>query len=144
MEFWMSSDRPAPERKRKQVTSALEEHEEYLKLRTVILSGRMRPNQQAIITMGPDDAKKMNYKWPWRTAVDSLRRFVKSMNLETEYAIRKFETATPGVWAITVTYDPPMGRTGTVQSTRGAYNAAQEAPQASQVRRAPGRPRKSA
>lgn len=99
----MSDTKPAPKRKRKQITSTLEEHEEYQKIKAVILEGRIRPMQSAIITMGPDDAKKLGYKWPWRTAVDSLRRLVKSVGREAEISVRKYETTTPGVWAIVAT-----------------------------------------
>ena len=108
MEFWLSDSKPAPERKRKQITNELDQHEEYLKIKNVILSGRMKPMQSAVITMGPDDAKTLNYKWPWRTVTENLRRLVKSMGLEADYSIRKYETATPGVWAIVATYEPPM------------------------------------
>ena len=109
MEFYLSDDtRPIPERKRKLITSALEGHTEYNQIKSVILSGRMKPMQTAVITMGPADAKKLGFKWPWRTAVDSLRRLVRSMNLQNDFTIRKYETAAPGVWAIVATYEPPM------------------------------------
>jgi hypothetical protein len=112
MEFWISdadgNGKPKPERKRKNVVNALESHEEYLKMKNVILSGRMKPMQSAVITMGPADSKQLGYKWPWRTAVDSLRRLVKSMGLQSDYTIRKYETSTSGVWAILATYEPPM------------------------------------
>lgn len=107
MEFWMSDSKPAPQRKRKNVVSALESYEEYLKLKHVVLSGRMKQMQSAIITLGPDDCKRLGYKWPWRTAADSLRRLVKSMGLERDYVIHKYESDTPGVWCVMVTYDPP-------------------------------------
>ncbi len=131
MEFWLSDTKPVPERKRKQITSELEAHDEYLKIKNVILSGRMRPMQSAIITMGPEDAKKLGYKWPWRTAVDSLRRLVKSMGLEADYAVKKYETSTPGVWAIVATYEPPI--------TKAQPHQVAAAPA-----RRPGRPRKTA
>ena len=111
MEFYLSDDtRPIPERKRKLITSALEGHTEYNQIKSVILSGRMKPMQTAVITMGPADAKKLGFKWPWRTAVDSLRRLVRSMNLQNDFTIRKYETAAPGVWAIVATYAPPMAK----------------------------------
>lgn len=133
MKFWMSSQAPPPVRKRKQITNALEEHTEYAQLKGVITHGRMRRNEEAYITMGPSDADQLGYKWPWRAAVDSLRRYVKSMGLETDYVVSKYETDTPGVWAIRVRYEPPM--------VKGAVPHA-EAPAA--ARRAPGRPRKMA
>jgi hypothetical protein len=130
MEFWLSDTKPVPERKRKKVTSELEAHEEYLKIKNVILSGRMRPMQSAILTLGPEDAKRLGYLYPQRTAVDSLRRLIKSMNLEADYSVRKFETATAGNWAVVVTYEPPITK-------------AQSHEVAPAVRR-PGRPRRSA
>jgi hypothetical protein len=121
MKFWMSTEGPAPVRKRKQITNALEEHAEYSQLKAVITHGRMRQNQEAYITMGTTDAQKLGYKWPWRAAVDSLRRYVKSMGLETDYTISKYETDTPGVWAIRVRYEPPMVKTAVphAEATRG-------------------------
>lgn len=101
MEFYLTTaERPAPQRKRKQVVNALEEHQEYLQLRAAVLSGRMKPYQSAIIKMGPTDAKALDYKFPWRAAVDSMRRLLKSMNLEADYEVRKYETADPGIWAV--------------------------------------------
>lgn len=108
MEFGLSTDKPAPARKRKEVTSALESHEEYMKLKNVVLSGRMRPMQSAWISMGPEDAKQIGYKWPHRTATDGIRRMIKSMGLESGYEVRKYESGAPGVWVVMVTYTPPM------------------------------------
>jgi len=58
---------------------------------------------------------------PWRAAVDSLRRYVKSMGLETDYTVSKYETDTPGVWAIRVRYEPPIvkGAVPHAEVTRG-------------------------
>ena len=109
MEFWLTSEKqPVPRRKRKDVSSALDQHEEYLALRGAILGGRMRPQQAAILKVGPDDIKKIGFKWPWRAIVDNLRRLIKSMNLESDFEVKKYETDTPGVWAVVVTYTPPM------------------------------------
>lgn len=133
MKFWMNTQAPAPTRKRKQITNALEEHAEYSQLKAVITHGRMKPFQEAYITMGPDDASKVGYKWPWRSAVDSLRRYVKSMGLQTDYTVTKYETDTPGVWAVRVRYEPPM--------VKGAVPHAETT---AVQKRSPGRPRKTA
>lgn len=133
MKFWRSSEAPAPPRKRKQITNALEEHAEYSQIKAVITHGRMRQNEEAYITMGPSDAEKLGYKWPWRAAVDSLRRYVKSMGLEADYVVSKYETDTPGVWAIRVRYEPPI-----------VQGAMPHAEQVSSRKRAVGRPRKTA
>lgn len=134
MKFWKSSDpSPAPQRKRKNITSELDKHEEYQKLRAVILSGRMRQGEQAGILMGPDDAEQLGYKWPWRTATDSLRRLIKSIGLESDYTVVKYETDVKSVWFIRVTYNPPMVKT-----------AQPHVEQEHTQRRTPGRPRKTA
>lgn len=108
MKFWLSSEAPPPQRKRKDVVNALEQHQEYLQLKSVVAHGRMRPMQTAVITLGPNDAKSLDMKYPWRAITDNMRRYIKSMNLESEYSVRKFETAEKGVWAVTVTYEPPI------------------------------------
>ena len=109
MKFFIADEKnPAPKRKRKLVVNALEQHEEYLQMKKIILSGLMRPMQSAVITMGPEDIKALHFKWPWRTAVDQLRRLVRSLGISTEYSIKKYQTTTPGVWAVQVTYEPPL------------------------------------
>lgn len=132
MEFFLTTaERQAPPRKRKQVANALESIEEYMQLRAAVLSGRMRPMQSAVVTMGPEEIKKLNYKFPWRAAVDSMRRLIKASGLEADYVVRKYETSTPGVWAVQVTYDPPR-----VKSEQPHQVAAAESRK--------GRPRKTA
>jgi hypothetical protein len=127
MEFYLSDDtRPIPERKRKQITSALEGLPEYTQIKNLILNGRLRHGETAVITLGPADAKKLGFKWPWRTAVDGLRRVVRSTGREADFIIRKYETSTAGVWAIVATYEPPITKA---------------VPHAEPIRR-PGRPRK--
>lgn len=112
MEFFLTSDNlPAPPRKRKQVSNALENLEEYMQLRAAVLGGRMRPMQSAIITVGQDEAKRLDYKFPWRAIVDNMRRLIRASGLEADYVVRKYETATPGIWAVQVTYDPPRVKT---------------------------------
>jgi hypothetical protein len=113
MEFYLTSaDRPAPPRKRKQVSNALEELEEYLQLKAAILHGRMRPMQAAVLTMGPEEVKKLEYKFPWRAAVDSLRRMLRTNGLEADYVVRKYQhPSQEGTWVVTVTYDPPRVKT---------------------------------
>lgn len=135
MKFWKSSDpTPAPQRKRKNIVSELDRHEEYQKLKQLVLSGRMRQGESAGILLGPEDAKQLGYKWPERTATDSLRKLIKSMGLEADYTVFKYETDTaPGVYFVRVTYNPPM-----VKSAQPHVEAPAE------PKRAPGRPRRTA
>lgn len=130
MKFGMG---PAPARKRKQVTNELDRHDEYLQLKAVLMHGRLKPHETAYILMGPDDAKALGYKWPWRSATDSLRRLIRSMGLERDYRVVKYETDTPGTWCIRLSYEPPMSKT--------QVSGAVQTPAAAKTR---GRPRKTA
>lgn len=131
MKFWKSSDpTPAPARKRKNIVSELDKHEEYQKLRQYVLAGKMRQGEQAGIFLGPDDVKSLGYKWPERTVTDSLRKLIKSMGLEADYTVVKYMTDTDGIWFVKVTYNPPFVKT-----------AHPHAEQPAQPKRAPGRPR---
>lgn len=55
---------------------------------------------------GPQDIRDLGLKWPWRTAADRLRRLVRDVGKEAEYQVVKYETDTPGVWFVRVTYRP--------------------------------------
>ena len=105
MKFFYGSP---PKRKSKPKDNPMERDENYLKLRGVIAGGKMRPKEQAHLILDGDDGKRLGLKYPARTATDQLRRFIKSMRLESEYRVHKYETNTPGSWAVVVTYDPPM------------------------------------
>jgi len=131
MKFGMG---PAPSRKRKNVTNELDKHTEYQQLKAVLLNGRLRPHEMAYITMGPDDAKILGYKWPWRAATDQLRRLIKQMRLEKDYRVVKYETYSAGTWCVRLSYEPPPVKTAT--------SGAQEVPAAARSQR--GRPRKIA
>lgn len=98
----------APRRKSKPQSSPFERHEEYMKLKALISNGKMKPQEVAGIYLDASDAKNLDLKFPARTAAEGLRRFVKTMGLAADYRIVKYETDTPGVWVVTVSYEPPM------------------------------------
>lgn len=109
MKFWKSSDpTPAPQRKRKNVVSEIEKHEEYQKLKQLVLSGRMRQGESAGILLGPEDGKALNHKFPERSATEAMRKLVKSMGMEADYSVVKYMTDNQGIWFVRVTYNPPM------------------------------------
>jgi hypothetical protein len=97
----------APKRKSKPKPNPFEQHGEYLKLKALIANGKMKPQEVAGIYLDGSDAKALDLKYPARTAADSLRCFVRQMGLAADYHIVKYETDTPGVWAVSVTYEPP-------------------------------------
>ncbi len=105
-----------PRRKGKPKANPLERHEDYLKLKAMIANGRMKPQESAGILLDAADRQKLDLKYPARAAADSLRRFVRGLGLASDYHVVKYETDTPGVWAVTVTYAPPM----TVSKRKGA------------------------
>jgi len=97
-----------PERKKKEILSKLEQVEDYLALRQAVLGGRMKPMQEACILFGPEDAKRLNYKYPARVASDGLKRMLRSAGLNVDYSVVKYETDTPGIWCVKVRYEPPI------------------------------------
>lgn len=106
-----------PPRKRKDVSNALETFNEYLQMKAWISSGRAKPMETGSLLMGPEEQKKLDYKFPWRAASDSLKRFIKGLGLEADYHVKKYMTDTPGIWAVSVTYEPPPADAVPTQTT---------------------------
>ena len=94
-------DRP-PKRKPKPKPSFLEDCEEFRKLKAVILNGNLAPATEAGLYFDQKDVDVLQVKFPWRMAVDRLRKLVKSMGLESQYQVRKYETDIPGQWFVGV------------------------------------------
>jgi len=97
---------PPPRRKGKPKPNVLDKHEAYVTIKNLIMQGKMTPYQQIGLFFGPDDCVSLGLKWPWRTAADRLRRLIRTLRLESEYRIAKYETDTPGVWFVRVTRQP--------------------------------------
>jgi hypothetical protein len=99
---------PAPRRKSKPKPNVFDRIDAFLQLKAFISSGKAKPQEQAGITLDQYDGRKLGLKFPARAAADSLRRFVRSLGLEADYHVLKYETNEPGVWWIGVTYEPPF------------------------------------
>jgi hypothetical protein len=97
-----------PKRKGKPKPNPIDNMDAFLQLKSIILNDKMNPHQELALFFGPQEVKELNQKFPWRVAVDRLRRLIKSVGLESEYRIRKYETDTRGVWAVLVQRTPPM------------------------------------
>jgi hypothetical protein len=97
-----------PKRKGKPKPNPIDNMDAFLQLKSIILNDKMNPQQELALFFGPQEVKELNQKFPWRVAVDRLRRLIKSVGLESEYRIRKYETDTRGVWAVLVQRTPPM------------------------------------
>lgn len=102
----------APKRKSKPKPNPLERMDDYVKLRALIANGKMKPQEIAGLIIDASDGMKLHLKYPARTATDQLRRFIKELGLEADYHVLKYETDTPGTWAVTVLYEPPAGKRG--------------------------------
>jgi hypothetical protein len=102
-----------PKRKGKPKPNLIDNMDAFLQLKSIILNDKMNPHQELALFFGPQEVKELNQKFPWRVAVDRLRRLIKSVGLESEYRIRKYETDTRGVWAVLVQRikqkSPPSG-----------------------------------
>jgi hypothetical protein len=102
-------DDQIPKRKSKPKDNPWDRHADFVALKAAVSNGRMKPLERlgmAVEEYG--DGKKMGQKFPARSATDSLRRFIRSLNLQADYHVEKYETNTPGVWMVTVTYEPPI------------------------------------
>jgi hypothetical protein len=97
-----------PKRKGKPKPNPIDNMDAFLQLKAMILNDKMNPHQELALFFGPQEVKELNQKFPWRVAVDRLRRLIKGVGLESEYRIRKYETDTRGVWAVLVQRTPPM------------------------------------
>jgi hypothetical protein len=109
MPIFSSKEQPVPRRKSKPKPNPWDRDADFTALKSAISSGRMKPLEQVWIYV--DNAamqKKMGLKFPARTATDSMRRFIRSLGLESDYYVRKDETNTPGQTMVVVTYAPPM------------------------------------
>jgi hypothetical protein len=96
-----------PQWKGKPKTSPLDTDVEFLKLRTTILGGKLKPFEfTGIEVYEEQDSKRLKTKNPARLVRDHLRRILREANLEPDYSITCRETSTPGVWAVVVTHEP--------------------------------------
>lgn len=112
----------APQWKGKPKASPLDADADYLKLRTKILSGTMKPSEQAGVYIDQaEDGKRLGAKNPARLVRDHLRRLLKETNLEPDFVITCRQTAEPGVWGVWVTYEPREGTVG----KQGSHTASQ-------------------
>jgi len=97
-----------PKRKRKPKPNPWDRQQDFQALKAAITGGRMTPKETRtmlidVAEMGP----KLCLKDPARAAADAMRRFIREMGLSTDYWSEKFETRTPGQYALVVCYDPP-------------------------------------
>jgi hypothetical protein len=103
-----------PEWKGKPKASPLDTDMEFQKLRNMIISGQMKPFQQAGIKVHDDvDGKRLKTKNPARLVRDHLNRILKKANLSPDYVVTCRQTSTPGESGIWVTHEPrEMATTG--------------------------------
>jgi hypothetical protein len=96
-----------PKRKPKPKPNQLDYAQPFLELKSLILNNKIGPFEEKSMMFDPADAKQLEMKAPWRVAADKIKKLVRSINMESEYYIRKYETS-PGSWALIVRRVPPM------------------------------------
>lgn len=88
-------------------TTTLDGDADFQKLRAKILSNTMKPFEEAgLFVEEKADGERLRTKNPARLVRDHLRRLLKEVNLEPDFAITCRQTADPGVWGVWVTYEP--------------------------------------
>jgi hypothetical protein len=108
MPIFSSKEQPVPRRKSKPKPNPWDRDADFTALKAAIANGKMKPQEQVWMYIDAyGTAKKYGLKFPARTAADSMRRFIKSLGLESDYYAEKYETNQPGQWILAVTYDPP-------------------------------------
>src|ERR1700757_4885899 len=108
MAIYSSKEQPVPKRKSKPKPNPWDRDADFTAIKAAIANGKLKPNEQVWMYIDEYGAsKKMSLKFPARTAADSMRRFIKSLGLESDYYAEKYETNTPGQWILAVTYAPP-------------------------------------
>ena len=98
-----------PQWKGKPKTSPLDADADFLKLRAKILSGTMKPFEEAGLYVDPSDGERLRTRHPARLVRDHLRRLLKDASLEASFDLTCRQTAEPGVWGVWVTYVPREG-----------------------------------
>jgi len=108
-----------PEWKSKPKASPLDTDVEFLKLRNAILTGQLKPFEEAGIEVHEDtDGKRLKVKAPARLIRDHLNRMLKETKLEAEYAVTCRQTDTPGVWGVWVLHQPRESTIGVKRDGR--------------------------
>jgi hypothetical protein len=95
-----------PQWKSKPKTSPLDSDADFLKLKAKILSGKMKPFEEAGLLIDDSDGKRLGTKNPARLVRDRLRRILEETNLAADFDITCRLTAEPGVWGVWITYAP--------------------------------------
>jgi hypothetical protein len=95
-----------PQWKSKPKVSPLDGDAEFLKLRSKILSGTMKPFEEAGLFVDASDGDRLGTKNPARLVRDYLRRVLKDASLEADFDLTCRQTSEPGVWGVWLTYEP--------------------------------------
>ena len=96
-----------PKWKGKPKASPLDTDPAFLALRTLILSGNMKPFQEAGIRVHElEDGRRLKTKHPARLVRDRLRRVLQEAHIEPDYVITCRQTDNPGEWGIWVLHEP--------------------------------------
>ena len=111
MAVFSSLTAEVPKRKSKPKPNPWDRNEEFQALKAAIAGGRMKPMEQKFMHIHQAKmGERMGLKDPARAAADSMRRYIRALGVEADYWSEKYETQTPGVFALVVTYEPAQGK----------------------------------
>lgn len=97
-----------PRWKSKPKANPLDTEVEFLKLQSIILTGKLGPFEQiGRLNYEDADGKRLKTKHPARLVRDRLNRVIKNANLGAEYEVTTRQTDTPGEWGVWVKHEPP-------------------------------------
>lgn len=98
-----------PERKYTPRPSPWDSNYDFQALQAAIAQGKMKPKEQKGMHIeAAAMAKKLGMNDPVRSAYNTMRKWIRKMGLESDYYCGRYETNSPGVWVLTITYDPPQ------------------------------------
>jgi hypothetical protein len=95
----MKFSKEPPRRKRKHYSNPVTDHPAFAQL----LKAMRKDTARAGLTFGPDDARALGVKFPWRVAADALRKVIRDERLP--YFSSKYQTEDGG-WAVQVVRRP--------------------------------------
>lgn len=109
--LWTPKDGPPPKRAGKKHEDPMERVPEWHQFRALLLSGKMKPQEQVGFRITSEMKKATGVDQPWRVARGRLRNILKECGLTSDFRVQMFQPDpenNPDYHFIMVTYEPPI------------------------------------
>lgn len=108
--IWTPKDGPLPKRKGKKHADPMERVPEWHQFRAMLLSGKMKPQEQIAFKFLPELKKTTGVTQPWRIGRLRLKEMLKDAGLDSDYSLNMYipEPDQPDYRVLVVTYEPPL------------------------------------